>query len=310
MSGPISFSADTGGAYGAMGYISGISKSFKTDIYLTAVLAYSRARLALFFDEWMDIEAQADRPAFQHVYEWPSEFGATEETVGVARFRLWKHVFSGSGKNGTASFQFLPSTVPTPVDPILTDPSETGKTVREHIHVFVWKAEAFEYGIHIVVTPHLAQYLAYVAGPNKSGGEDKDLQKHLNIKANEDGEDGGSVMLSKGPVEFEAGGGKFVGNFTTKYLYWWSNLASGDFDNRIAPAFQAELTNEAQYNDAIKLGTRSRSKAINIGAQASQDAATFAEAEAMAQEEMQLRATAWIRAAAAQRRGDQINAEQ
>jgi hypothetical protein len=68
------FGMDASGAFGAMGYIAGITGQVKTSAYLDSVVKYTHATLATFFDDWMDAMARMSPREFQHVYEWPTRF--------------------------------------------------------------------------------------------------------------------------------------------------------------------------------------------------------------------------------------------
>lgn len=283
----VMFVSDNSEAFGLMGFTAGLSETVQTDAYINSVLKLTHAKLSMFFDEWLDGEAKARPTELSHVYEWPEEYGSLD-TVGEPSARLWRHVLVGSARAATATFEFLESKVPTPVNPILAD-----EGVKEGVHIFHFKAEAFEYGIPITVEPKLAQYLAYVIdGANHSGGNDEDPNRFTKNEA---------VMLSKGPVHFIAGGGKFALQFTTAYVKWWQTMAGNVFNTEIRPTLQQELTDAARYEKAIKLGKRSTSKSFNITAQASLDAQTFAEARAAGEAYVLAKASDHIITAAALR---------
>lgn len=282
------FVSDNSEAFGLMGFTAGVTETVRTSAYINSVLHWTHAKLALFFDEWLDGEAKARPHELSHVYEWSQEFGSTD-TVGEPGARLWRHVFVGSGKNGTATFEFLESKVPTPVNPILAD-----EGVKEGVHIFHFKAEAFEYGAPIVVEPKLAQYLAYVVdGMNHSGGNDEDEGRYTNKDE--------SVMFSKGPVHFVAGGGKYTLQFTTAFVKWWQTMANEVFNTEIRPTLAQDLTNAAVYEKAIKLAKKPTTKSFSITAQASLDESSFAEARAAGEAYVLSKASEHIIAAAALR---------
>lgn len=300
---PVSFSADDSGAWGVMGAIAGFTKGVQTSAYINSVLSYTHAKLSQFFDEWMDDKARAAPTEFQHVYEWPNEWHEYRETVGVRRWALWKNTFNGGSKNATASFEFLPSERPTPVDPILLEPGPGG-VVRENVHIFVFKAMAFEYAVQIEVEPKLAHFLAYVGRDQNSGGSDIGWH-HANANfGDEEDESANMVNLSKGPVEFTAGGGKLEGNFTTAFLYWWTTMAGDDFERRIAPGLQQKMIDLAR-EQTVRFGKMHR-KSVKITGQASVDHALFDEASDAAQHRIVELGGDWIIAAAAARRAEQL----
>lgn len=286
MSGAV-FVSDNSQAFGLMGFTAGLTETVNTNAYISSVLKWTHAKLALFFDEWLDAEARGKPNELSHVYEWSPTFGS-KDNVGRPEARLWEHIFFGSSKNATATFQFKESKEPVPVNPILAD-----EGVKEGVHIFHFKAEAFEYAVPIVVEPKLAQYLAYVIDGSSHGGHDEDEGRF----ANKDG----TMMLSKGPVHFIAGSGKFSLQFTTAFIKWWETLAGTTFNSEIRPTLTEDLTNAAAYQKAIKMGTRTVNKSFNITAQAALDAQTFAEARAMGEAYVLARAGEHIIAAAALR---------
>lgn len=290
------FGADDASAWGLMGYVAGITAKVKTTAYLNSVLQYTHARLSNFFDEYFDAIAAADPVNYQHMYEWPDSWHAYGETVGHPGSRLWQHVLSGSGKSAQATFRFLPSRKPSPVDPILLEEGPGG-SVKEGVHIFVWKAEAFEYGMPITVKPTLAKMLAYVGRDENQGGSDAGWH-HAN-----EHEGGNMVNLSKGPVHFTAGGGKTTLRFTTQFILFWQNMAGDKFDSAIAPELEKDLVNQSKIDASIKRG-QSRGKTMNITAQPAKDKSTFDAALAAAQADLDARQTSYIRKAAAARRLD------
>lgn len=292
----VKFGADDSAAWGLMGYIGAVSAKVQTSAYINSVLAFTHAQLAQFFDLWMDALAKTAPSTYQHMYEWPEHYQNYMETVGQPADRLWQHTLSGSGRSVVASFNFLPSKRPTPVDPILLEEGPGGRAVKPGVHIFIWKAQAFEYGAPIKVAPTLAKMLAYVGRDHNSGGSDEGWH-HANTH-----EGGNMVNLSHGPVHFTAGGGKTTMKFTSAYVMWWQTLAQDEFAQRIAPTLQADLVSEAKINKAIKMGGRTTGKSVNITAQASRDEATFNAAMAMGLTDLEAKQGEYIRRAAAARR--------
>lgn len=289
------FGMDDASAWGLMGYIGGVTSKVKTNAYINSVLNYTHAQLANFFDEWMDAKARSEPGNFQHMYEWPETFHEYDETVGNPEARLWKHTFSSSGGSGQASFDFLPSKRPTPVDPILLEAGPDGRAVKEGVHIFIWKAQAFEYGAELTIEPTLAKMLAYVARDNMAGGLDEGWHHR------QEGE-GGNINFSEGPVHTIAGGGHFTMKFSTAYVDWWQTMAQNDLENQIIPTLEQDLISEANVSKAIKLGKNSRTKNVSINAQASEDQAVFDAAMEQGIADLAAKQGDYIRRAAAARR--------
>lgn len=250
------FGMDASGAAALGGYIAGISKTVSTKAYVDSALDFVHAVLADLFDRWMDTVAEGAPKTYQHVYEWPSEWHNYRETVGNPAFRLWNHQLTGKGRDKIATFSFLPSKRPSPVDPILLEEGPGG-SVKEDVHIFHWKAPAMEYGWHITVTPKLSKYLAYVGRMSEQGYDDG--WHHANEQ-----EDGSMVNLSEGPVEFTAGGDVTNMAFTRAFILWWSTMASEEFDKHVVPRLQADVVNKEMLGRVVKQGNRKRSKKMSI----------------------------------------------
>lgn len=276
------FGMDAGGAFGAFGYIGGISKTVKTRAYMDSVLEFTHSRLSSLFDLWMDNVARSQAREFAHVYEWPSEYQDYNETVGNPRFRLWSHTLTGRGGNKTASFTFLPSVRPSPVNPALLVPGPGG-VVKEGVHVFVWKAAAMEYGIDIEVSPKLAKMLAYVDERKSTNGGVDGGFSHKHPREDEDGVT--PVRFSEGPVHFTAGGGVHTMKFTSAFIYWWQGQASEAFHEEVRPRLEKDLVDETGLNTAIRTGNRSN-KSVKIKAQAGAKTADWIQAGEKAERDL------------------------
>jgi hypothetical protein len=137
--------------------------------------------------------------------------------------------------------------------------------------------------------------LAYIGRDKNSGGSDPGWSHAVQQDS------GHMVNFSKGPVTFTAGGGKSTLKFTTAYILWWQTMAEGKFKELVAPELEKDLVSQAKIDAAIKLGQK-RTKKVNITAQASQDAQTFAEAESLAVADLMAKGGDYIHRAAAERR--------
>lgn len=300
MTGPVNLVMDSGGPYAFFGYVAGFAQEVNTAQHMDAVIQFTHATLAQAFNKWMDTVAKANPSSFMHVYEWPSSWGSGDtpdyrQTVGQPGSRLWKNTLSGRGANRTASFQFLASKKPSPVNPILTSPGKSGGFVKEGIHIFTWKAPAMEYGMDITVTPKLAKYLAYVHRESAGAGHDSGVQ-HID----DQGQNPSGVTFSHGPVHFTAGGSITHGQFTQAFLLWWSSMAQGEFDDRVRPVIEQNLIDEQALGLAIRRGNTAN-KAMKLSAQASKNSANFQSARADAIANLRAKANRYIEAARARR---------
>lgn len=289
----IGWSVDEAQAYALMGYVSGIATQVKTPVYIKAVLKETHARLTELFDLWMDERARQYPHSFMHVYEWPSQFQAYSQTVGHEEYRLWRHYLDETtASDAVATFQFKESEVPVPVNPILA-----AEGVKSGVHIFHWKATAMEYGAPITVEPKLARYLAYVI--NGAGGEHGEDQAAPGAERFPNGAK--TVMFSKGPVHFTAGGDTTHLKFTTSFIEWWSTMAESHLQTDIMPGLLNDLVNTSKINRAVKVGVQNRRKTMNISAQAALNTRVFDEAAYMAVSDMADNAKNYIADAAMRR---------
>lgn len=230
------------------GYLDGMAGTVRSTAYIGSVINFAHAKMTPKLDQFIDMIAAANKENFHHVYEWGDSFSKAQDrpTVGSPAHRLWNHTLKGHGRSKVASFEFRASVRPVPVNPILTEPGPGGASVKEGVHIFYWKAMVMEYGMQMVVTPKLAQYLAFVAG---GGGEKQSDARKTK----------GGIVFSKGPITFTAGGGKTTGRFTNAFRFWWSQMAGEVFDREVAPRLRKDLV------DGGIVGTyKSRSKSFTV----------------------------------------------
>lgn len=198
-----------------LGRLDGILDGLSTTVHVNHVLRYTYEELRPKFNRFIDgVAGGVGRKQLHHVYEW--------EMVGVPAGRLFRVAMRGQGRNRIVKFEFLPSKVLVPIDPILLQPGPTGRSVNPDIHIFHWKAPVMEAGLHITVTPKLAKWLAFVG----------------------DRQDGNSGRSDAGPpndtgirfareTSFIAGGGDTTGQFTKLFVGWWTEEAPILFSGKI-----------------------------------------------------------------------------
>jgi hypothetical protein len=207
------------------GIIDGMSQGVSKKSFISSAVDLAHDVLNVNFEQWMDLAAMNDPQSLMHVYEWGQ--------LGTPAGRLWESKLIGDAtKTKRSVVVWKPSTVPTPVRPELLEPGPTGKTVKEGVHVFVWKAPVMESGMSITVSPQSSGSgsLAYI---NKNG----------------------ELKITKQPSHFIAGGGKTTGQFLKHYTAWWNTMAQGVFNEEVAPKLQANMTAGA-LRGAKKAGHR------------------------------------------------------
>lgn len=234
------FGYDADAIDAANGYMHGFSTEVKTDKYVTAAVNYAYEELSKDFEFAMDAIAFQFPKNFSHVYEWGNDYEGRYENVGNPARRLWALVSSQGGASRAMTFTFLPSIVPTPVNPILLEPRKPGgRTVKQGVHVFTWKAQVLEYGTPVKIKPRWAKAIAFV-------GRD------------------GKIKFSKEGIKIDnPGGGHNQNQFTSFFLGWWSTEALETFDKRVRPFLESNTINEARMNRVIRKYTR-RTKEVSL----------------------------------------------
>lgn len=171
------------------------------------------------FNAHMAAQAAA-RDDLTHVFDWG--------LIGSPSGRLWKTNLEGRGSNRSVYFIFLPSRRKVPFDPQLDD-------VLRRRHVFKRKAEIFEHGEEVTISPRYAKFLVYInrhkgAGYTNSDSDDKTYRK------------GKITFTTRTSVINQAGNGKFQGRFTAEFIRFWSSL-----DNTAQLADELGKSTSVQY---------------------------------------------------------------
>lgn len=210
------------------GYIDGMSTTVSTRRFLDSATQFAYRKLAEQFGRDMDYEASRHVEMYHHVYEWGgSDWASRYSEVGNPTHRLWRMTSTGSGGRRRVSYEFMPSTVPVPVNPVLLVPGKkSGKTVREGVHVFTWKAPVMEYGIQVTIRPELGDWLAF---PNN-----------------------GRAQFTQREFKQTPGQGGTMGMFSAFFLRWWrGGDAARTFNRDARPQLEGVVSNEAGLYDAV-----------------------------------------------------------
>lgn len=222
----VDLKSDTSQGSALVGYIEGMTATINSRRYLDSATQFAFRKLAEQFGRDMDATAARHHNLYHHVYEWGPSWDSRYDNVGLAPFRLWRLTSKGSGGQRRVSYEFLPSQVATPVNPILLVPGKkSGKTVKEGIHVFTWKAPVMEYGITVTIRPELSDWLAFPKG--------------------------GRAQFSQKTMTQTPGAGGTAGMFQAFFVDWWSDEAIRTFDRDVRPQLEHDAANEAGLHDAL-----------------------------------------------------------
>lgn len=226
------FNVDTAQGSALVGYIEGMTSTISSRRYLDSATQFAFGKLAEQFGRDIDAYAATHKSLLHHVYEWGDDYASRYENVGLPTHRLWRLTSSGGGGRRRVSYNFLPSIKPVPVNPVLLVPGKrSGKTVREGVHVFTWKAPAMEYGITVTIQPELGDWIAFPRG--------------------------GRAQFSQKTVTQDLGKGSQTGMFAAFFLKWWARDADATFDRDVRPRLESDTANEAGLHDALLKRRRS-----------------------------------------------------
>lgn len=234
----VDLNVDTSGEAALAGYMTGLSTVVSSKRYLDSATSYAYSTLTFEFGVAMDAEAALHPNLYHHVYEWGDSWDERYSKVGNRLSRLWTLRSTGSGGKRTLMYIFLPSIVPSPVNPQLTTPGKTGESVKTGVHVFTWKSTVMEYGLSVSIVPQLARALAFPSGiPGQP--------------------------IFKQQATAVPGEGGTMGMFTGFYEKWWNVTAPVLFDTTIRPKLESDVADESGLHAA--LASRRRSMSIEIG---------------------------------------------
>lgn len=254
------------------GYIEGISTTISTTRYLDGVVEFASRQMMDKFATAVDVAAAAAKESFAHVYEWGDEYGDTSR-VGAPQFRLWRMTSIGRGRRREIGFQFLPSKVPSPIEPELLEPGPNGQTVNEDVHIFTWKAPVMEYGMEVEIRPKLSKVKAMAFVDDETG----------------------EIIFRKTPIITVPGKDDHIGVFTGFYAAWWSQAAGQVFDQEIRPQLEADVISERALKKVAQ-ATRRRRKGIDL------TTVDYNRGKSMAEKHMKDNEIDYVRRAARRRR--------
>ena len=229
------FDADTSQANAILGYMNGMATTVSTKRYIDSALNFTFTTLAESFGIALDAAARLAPERFHHVYEW-GDYYHDYSTVGSTPSRLWVLTSVGKGSRRAVGFTFLPSDKPVPVNPILLEEGPTGKSVKEEVHVFTWKAPIMEYGTPVTIRPELSEALAFVVNDE--------------------------IVFTKRTITTVPGRGGTMGMFTGFFLKWWDTMAEREFELSVRPTLERDLGSEAGMGQVVSKYRRRKKVAI------------------------------------------------
>lgn len=247
----LSFTSDMSAAFGAIGAITGMTETVKTNRYTSSVLQYTHKVLSDEFDDFMDGISATNKSRYGHVYEW--------RMTGMPQGRLWRHKLQGNGANRSATWEWKASQglIPTPAErKAAGDPNDPISAVSDKEiailtekggnkrYKFYWKAPVIEYGMHVVIQPKQAKAL-WIPAPGRSPYPKDKTPRNF---------------VFKQQVDARAGSAQSIGAFTAAWVDWWATAAPGVFKATVARTVQQNL-GRLPIEDASK---RARSKTVGL----------------------------------------------
>ena len=256
----------------AMGVISGMAATMKTDRYASDVLDMAHNALSRDFDRHMDLLFLNAPKSFHHVYEW----GALSAGGGKMT-RLWKHTIIGRGASKNASWEWVASkkAIPTPAqrasdqnDPMSQLSEEQLSRFSNRRHWFHWKAPVMEYDVGVTIEPKNSEMIAFPVWDSEN-----------------------PLRFSRGLRNLSPGGDETTGKFTAAWTAWWQQEAPQRFQEIVAPVVENDLVDVA---NSMRQAKRSRTKTVTLNAMASYEQA-FGIGEDWAQQALRTRSTGYKR---------------
>lgn len=258
----LKFNADLTDAFAAMGALTGITQTLKSQQYLGEIIKFTHNEMAREFDNQLHLKAGMMRKRFHHVYEWGM--------VGVPEGKLWQHNLSGRGSERVAGFTFLPSKKPilspeeratNPDDPMSNVPPVERAKLSKRRYVYHWKAPLMEYRMNVTIAPKNGKFLFIPTFRNDKG-----------------------FIFYPGSVTMRAGSEQTAGAFTADWVSFMSGPGQQIAGERVRQSVETETQQAAD-----KWTKRPKNKSFIIKAAASNEAA-FQAGRNMAKEFLMRRA--------------------
>lgn len=187
------------------GALIGMTETIQTDRFSVPIVENTHRTLGNSFDTWMDIQAEMNPQALQHVYEW----GMTGPGA-----RLWKHELKGRGSsNRFASWAWRASKTPIPTpqerhedpnDPMSGIKKSKVDKYSDRRYVFIWKAPVMEYNKAVTIIPKDSPRLVYPVWTPGGGAE---------------------LRFTDGSLVTRPGGDESTLAFTKTWVMWWDTVA-------------------------------------------------------------------------------------
>jgi hypothetical protein len=253
------FNADLTEAFGALGALTGVLHTVKSQRYLGNMIKYAHDEMSKEFDTQLHLKAGVMRERFNHVYEWGM--------IGLPEGKLWQHSLSGRGAERVAGFTFMASKKPIPSpeerakdsgDPMSSVPPEVRARLSKRRYVFYWKAPIMEYRMNVTIVPKHGRFLFIPSFRQDKG-----------------------YLFHPGPVNLRAGSSNTAGAFTAEFIDFFSGPGQEIAGERVNRMVQAEAEQA--------VGKRPRTKSFSIKA-ANSNTAAFEAGRQSAERFMQARA--------------------
>lgn len=262
--------ADLQEANAAIGALTGLTETLKTERYASSVITFAHSLMAQEFNETLDLVAATDPKRYHHVYEW--------DEVGVPTARLWRHTMKGHGGKRDASWQFLASKkpVPTPAERA-QDPNDPTSHVPQSVidklsnknYFFTWKAPVMEYKETVIARPRAVRSMFVPVGKPD-----------------------GRWYFSSSSIQIDNSGGDLTtGAFTSFWVEWWSRTAPVVFQNKVQTVVERDL-GKLPIEEIARQFRRARVKTVGLNTIAD-DQKAFEIGKAKAQKYLEARAKSY-----------------
>ena len=241
----LQLAVDTSEAEAAVGFMMEMTHQFASKRFTGSVVKYSHSRLSRDFDQKMRLWAQANRPKYQHVYDW----GKT----GMPKFQLWEHTLKGHGGAREASWNWKPSVLPIPTpmqrrrnpnDPMSNVPMKVVKRLSKP-YFFTWKAQVMEYDIPVTIKPRRQGHKLFIPTFDST----RTRRPY--------------IFADKAEVR-HPGGDQTTGAFTAAWVHYWSTMAPQSFAEQVETTVEKKLGRGEREMAAAAKSQRSRTKSVGL----------------------------------------------
>ena len=219
-----------------------------SDRYIGKLINAAHAKVADEFDAHIIADAMAST-AFNHMFEWGTAgINRGRTTRRMSPFspeaKLWQHVLTGSGKNKSAGFRFLPSKVPVP--PPTTQSTGISQKYLSKLkgkHIFWNKAAVMEAGTPVRIAPKPGKrlFIPLMTTAEGTGGTMADKKR--------------GFIMTPNAVTVQPGG-QNTGTFTAYWERFWEGVGQEGMQAHMQESLDKHLAKVQKKAESVRGGLK------------------------------------------------------